>query len=337
MGTNRSGWISTNPNNDYYEGVGNSKNNFLSARVINQIGVGTLYNMLTSTSVLDDLQLLFNSPKEWVTDLIWYPFNIPYYDSQLKQYLKIGKVSTLGESYETECKIPLFLTNNELISLGNILIQPKFNNFMDFEGYTTIDVFLPFLGYVQVTPSDVMGKYLYIDLFIDYYSGQGIYYLSVSEDSDEDSIYRRIINKHSVQLGYKIPLGSTNALENSRNMILGSTNSIFRNISNPANIGTDLLNLATGMTTSATTEKTSNPLLDIASTKYVKVVIKRPTPQDINEDEYLKLYGKPLESTILLEDEKGFTKIEKINLISTTLTDDEKDELMNILKEGVIL
>lgn len=336
MSTYRGNWLSNEPNKEVV-GTGDIENPFLSGFAINKSYLQMLQYLLTDATYFESFKLLFSNFDDFLTSIMVFPFRIPLYDNVLR-YVKLGDLNTKDlENFVVLGKTPKFLYNNELVELGSKRITPKFNNFMDYEGFTSIDVFLPFLGFISVNPSDVMGKYLYVDLYIDYFTGQGLYYISVNENANADTKDRRLINKYSVQLGYTLPIGKTNALENTRNMIMGSASSLLKGGINPSslvNVGESIVN---NLSVNATTEKTNNSILDCATSKYVKIVIKRPTPQDLDENEYLKLYGKPLESTILLEDEKGFTKIEKINLVNTTLTDDEKDELMNILKEGVIL
>lgn len=336
MSTNKYNWLSDNPSLDNFKSCGNTRNKFINAVSLNQDGVNKLSNLLNNASVLDDLKLLFNNPQDFLTSLIWFPFVIPYVESNTQKYLKIGKISTkdLEGQYKVECNNVTFPIENNLIDLGKLYIPPKFNNFMDYEGFTSIDVYLPFVGYVNVLPSDVMGKWLYINLYIDYYTGQALYYLSVNNEDNADVRYRRIINKISTQLGYNMPFGGTNALENSRNILLGTLSTSLKTFTNPtASMG--LIDNLLSTTITPNIEKTNNTILDVASTKYVKVVIKRPTPIPIT-NEYNKLYGKPLEESRILRNLQGYTKVSDIQLIHPFATKDEIDELEQLLKEGVI-
>lgn len=48
-----------------------------------------------------------------------------------------------------------------------IHINPKFNNFLDFNPYTILELYLPYLGYVEINPQLVMNKDFYITYLID--------------------------------------------------------------------------------------------------------------------------------------------------------------------------
>ena len=48
-----------------------------------------------------------------------------------------------------------------------IHINPKFNSFLDYAPYTTIEIFLPYIGFVEVNPQLVMDKDFYICYIID--------------------------------------------------------------------------------------------------------------------------------------------------------------------------
>lgn len=336
MSTSRYNWLSDNPSLDGYKSCGNTRNKFINAVSLNQDGVNKLSNLLNNATVLDELKLLFNNPQDFLTSLIWYPFIIPYAVSDTQKYLKIGRISTkdLDGQYKVECNNVNFPIENNLVDLGKLYIPPKFNNFMDYEGFTSIDVYLPFVGYVNVLPSDVMGKWLYINLYVDYYTGQALYYLSVNSEDNADVRNRRIINKVSTQLGYNMPFGGTNALENSRNILLGTLSTSLKSFTNPmASMG--LVDNLLSTTITPNIEKTNNTILDVASTKYVKVVIKRTTPIEIGE-EYLRLYGKPLNEERILRNLQGFTKVSDVQLVSHIATQEELNELEQLLKEGVI-
>ena len=42
------------------------------------------------------------------------------------------------------------------------IILKYFNNFADYNGYTKIQVYLPFFGFIDVNPNDVIGKVIKI-------------------------------------------------------------------------------------------------------------------------------------------------------------------------------
>lgn len=121
-------------------------------------------------------------------------------------------------------------------TLGEYFVQPKFNNFADYKGYTQIKLFLPFLGYVDVDVNECMGKYLQFRLLTDFYTGKGLYIIGVSDASishseppyvnegEDDGI--RVISTFECDIGIDIPLGKSNVGDIKRNMLLGTIKTI---------------------------------------------------------------------------------------------------------------
>lgn len=210
------------------------------------IGKLALYinNPTAYTSGLDDkLSQLWSggNANGWLSTLIYFPFDIKFWATQdndptyNKNYaLALVKPFALNDdpTYTTEvdCKKinPLYCC---YLSLGEHYVAPNYNNFADYNGYTSIQVYLPFFGFIEISPNDVMGKYLQFRLQIDYRTGSAQYYIGVSDNSigyvtegipffAVDNF--RLLSTHSFQLGTSIPIGSRNTTEYIRNTIMGA-------------------------------------------------------------------------------------------------------------------
>lgn len=121
---------------------------------------------------------------------------------------------------------------NSYVTLGEYEVKNKFNNFADYKGYTQIKLFLPFLGFVDVDVNECMGKWLQFRLYIDFFSGKGMYIIGVSNNSisspntpyadvelDADM---RVISTFETPIGIDIPLGKSNLGDIQRNIVLGT-------------------------------------------------------------------------------------------------------------------
>lgn len=117
-------------------------------------------------------------------------------------------------------------------TLGEFYVQPYFNNFADYKGYTQIRIFLPYLGFVDVDTNECMGKWLQFRIYIDFNTGKGMYIVGVSdasiqhstihkiEDGEDDAM--RILSTYECDLGIEIPLGKSNIGDIKRNLLLGA-------------------------------------------------------------------------------------------------------------------
>lgn len=165
---------------------------------------------------------------EWTNGLIYYPFDLV---SNLKAYkLHMGR----NTSIRSTCR---FIEGQDLnmgFTLGEYKHIPN-GDFTDFEPYTQIEVYLPYYGQVSLKVADIYNKYVQFRLFIDFYTGQGTYYIGVSDESSAPYSLRvpwraglavvdgntRILGTYTCQLGYSIPYGQSGASEAIRNITLG--------------------------------------------------------------------------------------------------------------------
>lgn len=156
-----------------------------------------------------------------------FPLNIRVYNSESgRNYLK---TSSGIHTNVTAYKISWYAYYQ---TLGEFYVEPKFNNFADYKGYTQIRVFLPYLGFVDVDPNECMGKWLQFRLYIDFYTGKGMHIIGVSdssiqhatigkiEDGEDDGM--RVLSTYECDLGVEIPLGKSNIGDIKRNMLLGA-------------------------------------------------------------------------------------------------------------------
>lgn len=196
-----------------------SETYFSNTFVLTNTGVLELANYLINPGIGG----IFSEPSQWLSSLVYFPFNL--YKSEEGTYLQIGPHKT---------DIPTSSTSDVFawFNLGEWHCEPHFNNFADYNGYTKIKIFLPFLGEIDVLPNDVMGKYVQFRLKVDIRTGMGVYFIGVSDTSlpqvenlpyvGVDDTNTRIIGTQSVQIGTQIPLGSSNATDVYRNIIMGA-------------------------------------------------------------------------------------------------------------------
>lgn len=214
------GWLST-----YIPGKINAESDFVGAVAVNKRNAEKLVNMFTTGNIFNLANFFFEDSREYITSFQWFPFAIPITEGG---YLEMPGLdaSDLTDSNKVYGYIPQFKKNGKRIfDLGgwdSSTYENRFNDFRDYEGYTKITAFLPYIGFVDLPCNDYYseGKCLRFFLEMDFISGLGTYYVCVSDSLEEDLSTCRIILIKSVQLGYNIPIGKTNAVEVFRNVVL---------------------------------------------------------------------------------------------------------------------
>lgn len=207
---------------------------FRGVRVLNYEGLDSLANLILNPNPLESF---FSKPDDWISTVMVYPFNIPLGRNGTSQgKLQLGLYDTKIDCYD-------LLLVSEMYEMGEILIEPHFNNFADYDGYSKMEVWLPFLGTIDISLNDVIGKYLKFRLGVDYISGQGIWYICVGDEpTNATSIYvdllnganDRILSTHTCQLGMQLPIGTSNTASVYRNLIMGAVKGVSTALSSYA-------------------------------------------------------------------------------------------------------
>lgn len=158
------------------------------------------------------VNFLFNNPNEAILNLVLFPLDLDNNDLGLKkvntkQILCGSKYFDLDTSQN--CKF-VYDSKYAKARFATIAINKKYNNFLDYSPYTTIEIYLPFYGYATIDTNLVMGKVLDIYYVIDIISGAAD--IKILDTNTNDILYI-----FSCQLGVEIPLTSENVSEKIRN------------------------------------------------------------------------------------------------------------------------
>lgn len=205
-------------------------NNFISssayfnkAFALKETELLKLYKLFVDPTFVEILKSFFADPTNAVSHLLVYPFEVPTADNYDYPLVIAGENSNVMGRLVADVKTWGQYGGHNIPNLKllfNNYIPLHYNDFRDYNGFTNISCFLPFLGEVEVPTNEVMGKYLRVHLAIDYYSGIGMYFLTVGDTESINFENDRLISKHRVQIAIQIPMSKTNALEAGRNAIL---------------------------------------------------------------------------------------------------------------------
>lgn len=134
--------------------------------------------------------------------------------SKLKQsttecYLTLGN-NVFDGSVTTESVITTKPLLSEFVEFtaGEYDLQEHFHNYMDYDGYTNITLYVPFAGFVSLSPSDVMGGKIILKYNINVVTGQCLALISV-ENPRTNNGERTVIMTVSCDMTYEIPINVT--------------------------------------------------------------------------------------------------------------------------------
>ena len=277
---------------------------------------------------VNTLKKLFSDPMEAIIGLSIIPINPPAAGSK---NVKIGDV-------DTGISMPYISRQFVEKDLGSITIDPYIGSFMDYAPYTKIDIYLPYIGFRTLDPADVMGTTLSIKYIIDVVTGGCNAVINVS---GKGAIYQ-----YNGSCIANIPLSAINysgAIQNAVSAIGSGITTAVGVASGQAPLAAmGVAGLATQAANTAVNTKehiqrsgSMGGAAGLCSVQFPYVVIERPrlsTPAGYN-----RFIGNTLNVTMKLQDCHGLTMVESIHLDNVLCTDEERNELLNLLKEGVIL
>lgn len=186
-----------------------------------------------TTSGVNELALAQLTPKfqeiilgdftKWCGSLIYFPYDLTVGGTAVK--LRVG-----GIDLDVNCCAP-DVKHDFGYTLGEYFYKAGHNDYRDYEPYTTLQIYLPFYGYVDVPIADVINKYIQFRLNIDFMTGQAMYTIGVNSSSvsspnapfylGTDDSNTLIISKHVFSLGVVVPIGQTGMADTIRNISMG--------------------------------------------------------------------------------------------------------------------
>lgn len=148
-------------------------------------------------------KFLTTNPVDNIVSLIYYPFNI-------KEQLGLSSQSVIGLGNQVVTysvpgsSAPLTLTgykidNNMqvLLDAGSLPLQPFFNDFRDYEPYTTLELFIPYHGSITLLNSEVLDHMLSVKIAVDLLTGSSTAFIF------RDNL---IIDQINGNMGVSIPI-----------------------------------------------------------------------------------------------------------------------------------
>ena len=192
-----------------------------------------LWQFITELSSFDLGGLIFGNKADYVINLKLYPFKLNSNNIKIPivlngKEMKTNAVDISKLGIDKNNVIGGYIGTFEVFDISAITTAGQ-NDFRKYPPYTYYSLFLPLYGMYDLDISKYMsGKYLYIDLYIDYSTGKGQYCLYSSNSNPSqgnssmlDHLYQDIIN---FQCGIDVPISGTNAAQVFNNMILTGIN-----------------------------------------------------------------------------------------------------------------
>ena len=285
---------------------------------------------------LDTLKKLFSDPMEAIIGLAILPCHIP--DGPVKE-VTVGNIGT-GVNMTTARQQYIE------IDCGTVTIPEFWGAYLDYSPYTRLELFLPMIGIHAVSADEVIGKAVKIVYHIDILSGACVAYVKCGSSvlyeftgqcstmipingSDWSSAISAAVASAAV-IGTTVATGGAAApvaagAEGAAGVSAGAV------IAGGAAVANNVMNAKPHIERSGSMSGSAG----IMGNKKPYFVITRPKQcLPANQNKY---EGYPSYQTLKLSSCSGFTQVETVHLENISATDEEKNEIMQLLRLGVII
>ena len=293
---------------------------------------GTIQNYVLANFVQND--------SDYVSGIKFFPIDVAKFisSSATLKNIVIGKA--------------LFATTNDTkhvvvwknyLKIFSVTFSRYFNNFLDFEPYTRLKVYVPYFGFIEI-PTDCA------------YKGTLDFYASVDFSTGNATVYvyysNYMVTSKTAKISIDVPIGKTNAEEQQRNKVLhglqagvaGGIIALGVASGNPLLTGGAVAK-AGGIMTNALNDNVSRLTSynggsggtdSLAVTKTCLKYVERPSAV---YGPSASVQGLPCRQTLSLSALSGYTKVGTIHFDpqGEPIFQDEMEEIVALLQKGVYL
>lgn len=287
----------------------------ISKQALNDLG-----NFIWTNSIFDNLKNMNNSPLENIVSCHY----MPYQFSGTQSEITIGNVNTNVSG--------VMLSQNMVKKNYATFTMPVANTgFLASEPYTSVGLYLPFVGMIDLKPTDVCGYTVSIDYSFDFVVGSFGVMVYTSKGGGKTLLY-----SSQGTCSVDIPLTSSNKAQ-VQTAILQSGISLVSDATTK-NIGgaiNDIMNIAT-IQNHSTTFGSPSSMVGALLPNYCYYVIRTPIISIPSNFAHTK--GYICMNTYKLSELSGYTKLTNdVDLSGFNCTNNELERLRSILVSGFYL
>jgi hypothetical protein len=297
---------------------------------VNQAQLNQLGGKLWSQDFFDNIIKSFYSPMDAVIALNVVP-------SIANTTVIESKEIFLG-NYGTDINAQTVRQFFEL-DMGGVFIEKRHGNAHDYNPYTQIDLYLPYIGTVQISPDDVMGHTLKVKYKCDVVTGNVVAWVMSQTSEGDDTV----IGTYAGNFVTQIPLTGANYAEVYKAAISGTIGVLSAGAGVAAGGATMAVGATQGISSASNVVSSKIQYLrgsgmgmsaGLMNNQRAYVVIT--TPKESIPQNFASLEGYPSNTYHVLSELKGtYCVVEAISLSIGRATEAEKDEIEKLLKGGV--
>ena len=307
-------------------------------------GFATIYNpsianiqaiasWLWSDDFDEAIKLNYISPFDNIVGLSIVPVNV----SSVSGILRVGNV-------DSNIAVPRVTNQYGEIDCGSLDVHEFWGSFLDYNA--SYSIYLPFIGYRALKPDDMVNGELGVVYHYDLLTGIVVAFIWARK---EDNI-KHVLYTYTGNMFYNVAFSGANFMSLYNQQLSATTSGINNAMSSVGQIASG--NIAGGLTSLITGTQQAQRQYDTAKPDYGRggnnggnaglfgiryPYIIQSLPIGQTPGNYKQLQGIPSQIYKKLSDLTGYTEIEAVIVNTLTCTEEEQIQIIQQLKEGVIL
>lgn len=277
---------------------------------------------LWSSDFVDQLLKLFNDPMQAIIGLhkVYTP-------------VSVGGTSDIKVGYLSSGVTSNYISNQYVsVDCGSIDLKEFFNNIFDYDPYTDIHIYLPFIGIQKLNTGDVMRSSINVKYHVDVLTGACLAEINITRDGGGGILYTYSGN---CAVQYPISSGSYMGIVASLASVTGG---IVGTVATGGALAPMAIGAVGGLMNAHTSVSHSGGFSGNSGAMGVKIpylIITRPQTELANT--FPSINGYPTNYSVTLGQCSGYVEIENCHVSGIPATDAELSEIETLLKSGVIL
>lgn len=302
-------------------------------------------------TILKGLALMGQNPMNAIVSIIMYPFNVK--DSGTLEDIRIGTVDTEVPG------LPMDFSSVKVYDLGSCYCHARYQNYLDYAPYTSISLYVPYVGIISLPTSEFMHKYVTVKLVVDLMTGVGQVVVYAKSNEPDTLNYGLPLVYRNCVIGAQVAVTGQDASTIAGNYIKAITEiasgAMGVKAGNVALSGaekaTDMMkyeggiigswggiaqgaiDLLTAGNVPVESSGSNSPQCGFFMPQRCALIVHRPKPVDVTD--YANLVGYACYDSGPISRFAGYAEFTNIKLDITVATDKEKREIISLLQSGV--
>ena len=240
-----------------------------------------------------------------------------------------SKTVTVG-NIPTNITLPYLSSQYVEVDCGTLNVQEFWGSYLDYSPYTKMSLYLPYIGIIPLDIDDVMNASIAVKYHVDVLSGACVAYVLCNGTQ---------LYTYVGQCSSNVPITS-NDFTNTVNGILGIAGALGKlsadgGASAPTAISEVAANAINALKPNIQKSGAMSGTGGLMGVQTPYLICQRPR-QSVPHDQNAYT-GYPANITARLSDLSGYTEVESIHLDGLSATQEEQQEIMDLLTSGVII